>query len=442
MEGFWGSLSGDATTYLFPLENYLTNGSYNPDFRAPGLAPIYIPLRLLFSVALTCNIFLIIQLILSSLSVYVLAKAVYDVSKSKFLFYSVFYLFLISTYSNIFDVYFLTESLSTSLTVFLIYCAVQFYEGQQKKHLFISSILFAWLVFLRPINILFAPSALLLFYLLFRKKQMDLKQTFVSLIIFLSVFILADALWVIRNNKVHGEFIPLRKSVYYERGNSDYYAHLGQFVQSWGGDIMFWNPEAEIRWFNYKSDFVKTDFKPQLPDDIFTSEYNMDSLIKLRQLITDYPEKYNLPKEIIPIYDGINDKCKQYELALKREKPFVYHVVSRFRLFKKFLIHSGTYNLFRKKFTDLNLFQKAIKLFYTGLYIFLLAICLGGILFFPYRNKMFIFFLPVLLAVIVIPFGFKFCEYRYLVPAYPFMIASACYLAEFYFLKIRTFLKR
>ncbi len=442
INGFWGSLSGDSTTYLFPLENYVKNGSYDPDFRAPALAPIYILLRFFFSMVVSCNLFLILQLVLSALSVYVLAKAVFDLTKSNFLFYAVFYIFLISTYSNIYDVYFLTESLCTSFTVFFVYYIVQFHLHRQNKTLLICSLLFTWLLFLRPVCFMFAFFIIIYFYILYRKKQINFKTAFISLVIFFSSFLVFDGWWMGRNYQVHHKFIPMRKSIYYERANNDYYENLGRFLQSWGGDIMFWNPEAEIRWFNYKSDFVKSDFKPQLPDYIFTSAFNMDTLLKLKQMITDYPEKYNLPQNIIYKYDEINNKCKQYELSVQHEKPFVFYVVARLMILKKFIVHSGTYNLFNKKFSDLNIFSKLVKLFYEALYWIILLICLTGVFIFPYRNKAIVFFLPVIYTLLVIPFGFKFCEHRYLVPAYPFMVVSACFLAQYYFIKISAYLKR
>jgi hypothetical protein len=440
--GFWGSLSGDAQTYLDPLENYIVSGNYDPDFRMPGLALVYVPFRYFFSIAFSCNALLIIQLILSAFSVYVLAKTVYNVSKSHFLFCFVFYSFVISTFSNIYDSYFLTESLCNSATIFFIYFLVEFRENKQNKYLFLCGIFFTWIVFLRPVYVLFFLLILGVLYQLYRHKSVTIKQTFVAFLFFSSSWIVIDSIWIVRNYKIHEKIIPLRTSIFYGSASNDYFENLARFVQSWGGDIMFWNPPAEIRWFNYKADFVKTDVQPQLPDYIFTSAFNMDTLQKLKQMITSSPEKHELPKELMAVNADINRRCLLYEESVRKEKPFLYYVWSGCVVFKKFLFHSGTYNLFKNKFSDLPLVEKAIKIFYEIEYWVFLVLSILATFIFPYKNKMFIFFFPVLYTFIVIPFGFKFNEYRYLVPAYPFMLVTACYLVYFYVPKLITFLKR
>ena len=101
----------DTASYLEPIENLLKYGNYFNDFRMPGYGWLYYILRFVFDERLALDALLITQVILSALSVYVLARIAYLVFKRKSFFYITFGLYLVSTFVSIYDIKLLTESL-------------------------------------------------------------------------------------------------------------------------------------------------------------------------------------------------------------------------------------------------------------------------------------------------------------------------------------------
>src|ERR1700739_2112567 len=61
--GLWGVEMNDTYGYLIPIENLVNKGAYSPDFRMPGYGMFYLPLYILFSKTLACNLLIIIQLL-------------------------------------------------------------------------------------------------------------------------------------------------------------------------------------------------------------------------------------------------------------------------------------------------------------------------------------------------------------------------------------------
>ena len=126
LQGFLGSFGGDTASYLQPLETWFETGHYLPDHRMPGLALVYLPLRMMMSSAGALNTMIIFQYLLAAVAVYYLAKSVYLVSGSKPLFYMVFYALLLSSYANLYDYFALPESFCVSATIFFFYFLVIF----------------------------------------------------------------------------------------------------------------------------------------------------------------------------------------------------------------------------------------------------------------------------------------------------------------------------
>ncbi|MBS1634822.1 MAG: hypothetical protein JST26_02795 [Bacteroidetes bacterium] len=431
--GFIGAYGGDTFYYLQPMEQWYKTGVYMPDFRMPGMAPLYLLFREVLSYTNAQNAVLVVQWIMASLSVFFLAKSVFLISKSRLLFYLTFYVLLLSSYANLYDYYFLPDSLATSATIFFMYFLVKYYVSRRLGNLFISGLFFCWLVFLRP------PYALLPLFMgavciLPNIKKITLSKSLATLLVFSSGFILVDSCWITRNYGKYARIIPLQKAVYYETANNDYLEPLSEFVTAFGGNMYFWDPDAEIRWFNFRKDaiHIESSRPPELPENIYTSQFNRDSLLNLKKRITEAESGKFSPEEERKINEGIGATCRRYEQSLKAERPELYYVTSRLKAAYRFVFSNGTYNLFNEPFRQLNVLKVCVRFFYEGFYKLIALLCVAGIVFFPYRLRMLIFFLPVLYTFILFPFVFRFSEYRYMVPAYPFMVVSACYLVFYY----------
>jgi hypothetical protein len=439
IEGFWGYTGGDTSEYLSGTENLLKNGTYYPDFRMPGYAVLYLPLLFFFSKATACNLLIIIQMLLSGISVYILALTVKNLFKSNGLFYFVFYLYAISSYVNLFDADLFTESLTVSVLIFSFYFFVKYFDGHETKFLLFSGLLLTWVVFLKTVMIVILGAFCILIIADSIRKKRKLQVT----LLFLLPFIVFDSLWIVHNYKLHKSFIPLTSMIPPSWENS-YIFPADNFVASWGGNFIWWDTKAEIRWFGMywgkskPANPEKNDIS--LPDNIYTSKFNIDSLETLRRIIILLNTDTAMPDAQQKIYyKFLVNKFNLYTQSVKQEKPMLYYVIAPLKILKTFLIHSGTYNLFGKPSNQLNKVEYLVKIFYSMFYI--LTLFLGGIGILLLWKSILRFsvmsLIPVIPAYIIIihPLVIRASEYRYFVPAFPFMLVCAIYTVYYLFYK-------
>jgi hypothetical protein len=174
-----------------------------------------------------------------------------------------------------------------------------------------------------------------------------------------------------------------------------------------------------------------------LPENIYTTQFNQDSLKilrdEIRMLESDsigFTNKKEVEQRVIA-------KLSRYTLSVKEQKPFLYYIVSRLKVLKTFFIRSGTYNLFNKASYELNKAELLIKIFYSLLYLFVVVFGMLGLILLFIKGirdpQVLLISLMGLYASLVFPLVLKLDESRYFVPGYPiFVIASAFVLASIY----------
>ncbi len=124
--GFWGQSNGDMMTYIQPVESLLAHQGFQTDVRMPAYPGIYLFFRLFTSQAVACNLVILLQVVVSALSVYVLGLCAVYLFKTDRAFYWAYFIYLFSTFVSVFDGYFLTESLAASASIFFLYCWLRF----------------------------------------------------------------------------------------------------------------------------------------------------------------------------------------------------------------------------------------------------------------------------------------------------------------------------
>lgn len=428
--------AGDSRTYIEPIENFIKEGNYYPDYRMPGYGIIYLLFRLIFPRVASLNLLVLLQLFLSAISVYVLALTCKEVFKSSRFFYASFYAYLLSTYVSIFDIYILTESFAVSFLIFSVFYFVKAVNKFNYTALFLSGVFLAWCIFLRPVSfLLLAIFIFILAVVWIRNYRYSFSRILKGILIFLLAFLLIDGMWTARNYKIYGEFIPLQKKIVYkEYENDPILRGLFWFGKTWGGDFSWWNPNAEINWFEHKdnSQNIKNQIKDALfPKCIYTSKFNYQSLLTVKDYIRlskdntlqeDERNKYALLAA---------ERLNEYTDSIKKEKPFVYYIYAPLRFFRKFLFHSGTYNLLNKPHTDANIIKLIFKILMSLVYLLVVIGGLLGILIlclknYMINNRLLIAILALYFSTIF-PFFFRYCEYRFFAPGYPFMLVCAIY---------------
>ena len=432
--------AGDTFTYLQPIENLISTGHYEDDFRMPGYGWIYFLLRLFLSIPTALNTLVILQLLLSSISVYYLALIARIIFKENIYFYCTFLLYLISTFVTLYDPILLTESFATASFIFSIYFLLKPFKAH--SDFILSGTFLTWCIFLKPV---FAP-LLLLFavYIIYDNKAEKVKfqgSNLKPMLLFLLPFILADGSWTARNYSKHKGFYPLTTSLYFKSTQESYLGSLIEFVQAYGGSIVWWEPGAAITYFKPLPGSIHKQTKVQPPETIYTSAFNADSLtlVKTRIATIDAQETDSNTRATLTLQ--VKEQLQRYSQSIKKEKAFLYYFSSRLKICKTFFLHSGTYNLFYKPSSELSTFHYLLKVMYSLLYLVVAFLGLLGLfllfLNFKTAKDYFFFALTGLYAGLSIPILLKFDEYRYFVTAYPLFLIAGIFasLSIFGFLK-------
>jgi hypothetical protein len=430
--GTWGGSMNDTHSYFDPIENLLHNGSYSPDFRMPGYGFIYFLFRLLFSQAITCNCIIALQFILAGVSAYYLALTAKAIFKSNKIFYVCYYLFLLSVYSNYFDGWLLTESFSCSALIFSSWLFVSNYYSGKTGRLLYSGLFLTWAVFLRPV---FLPLFLVfLFILVFSTNQKKLRL----ILIFVLPFLFFEGAWIARNYIIHGRIIPLSNSYMAPQEDTTYIMPLREFIRSWGGSADFADNSNYLPWFgfHFKDTPMSKEYSGKLPDYIYTSQFNLDSLLKLKKKIIALNDSL-LPAIKINVYQKeLIAKFSVYTASVKHEHPILYYFEAPlFHCLPRFLFGNES-KIYMKRFQLPGKAGILTETFFTLFYF--IVIILGSIsalvLFFMgfRKNKAILIIATIPLYTIIIhALVLRLTDNRYLMPAWAFLIVCASYFIVF-----------
>lgn len=426
--GIWGATMGDDSSYLAPIDNWLLHGAYSPDYRMPGYGVFYLLFRLIFGQAGACNGLIILQLVLAAISVYCLALTAQNLTKKVSAFYITFYLFLICTFSNFYDAYIGSESMCASMLIISVYFFSEYALKQQTKYLLLAGVLATWVLFIRPAFGGLFP--VYCFIILFQKnKEIGIKIK--RLILFILPFFIVESAWIYRNFGVHKKFAPFTSSgPFYPDQANTYLQPFFEFVQSWGGACTFSNKHVDLDWFQYHypgKPFI-TEYD-SLPDNIYTSTYNKDSLLRLKKMILAL-QKPSLGTTMATQYQlELRTKFYQYKLSFKRDKPFTYFVKAPFKMMGVMLC-GPVARAYLDRGQSVPLIGKAITSFNYLIYFTILILGLIGSLFLIFQGfrqnyaLLIIPFIP-LFTLLIHPYVFRFFDTRFLLPAFPFLIICA-----------------
>ncbi|HTA28759.1 MAG TPA: hypothetical protein VK809_13280 [Bacteroidia bacterium] len=428
IQGIWGATQADDSSYLLPIDNFIHNGIYTPDFRMPGYGAFYLFFRLVFSPEIACNILIVLQVVLASVSVYYLALIARNILKNEICFYITFYLFILCPYSNFFDAYIATESLSASLLIFGVYFFTQYYQINKKRYLFIAGLLLTLVMFIRPV---FGGILAICILLMVLQKSIGFSMKIKQLFLFVIPLLVLEGLWVYRNYQTHNKFMPFTTTgAFYPNAANSYLQPLFEFTQSWGGACTLTNKPADINWFQYYYPGMPSSLPfDSLPDNIYTSEFNKDSLLKLKEMIACLKKP---TPDSASIQNKLRLKLNKYRLSVKREKAFQYYIKAPLQMIGVMLFGPVTRD-YLDRGQSVPIIGKPIVIFNYWLYLFILLSGLAGILLIilnGIRQNSLLLIIPLipLYIILVHPFIFRFFDSRFLLPVFPFIISCSSYL--------------
>lgn len=443
---FLANLKGDGKEYAIAAINIKVSGFYFPDVKPPGYSFV-IYLALLFAdTARALDLVVIFQLLLSSISVYILAKLAFLITRSHFFFLITFFIYGFTSYVTEYDRIILAESFTTSVLIFSIFNLYVGLSTQKKWNLLYAGIGIGIATYLRAAMLAFTIMLFALCFLAIIKNRKSFKSEAKQLLYLIMPLLLFLTLWGSRNYYYHKKIEPLMYvSGYNAPEQKTYYYDLHVFVCTWSGDMIYWNPTADINWFGCADRFQAND-NIILPNYIYTSKYNYQSLVELRKKL----RQYDILESDSLLKNEICGLLQSYSLSFKQENPVLYYFLP-LRLAAKFIVNGGgTTSLFNKKFSDLALIEKLFKIsmifFYT--IIAFLGVFIGIVisirfLFKKNRSQTDLFKAQMavflIFSIFVMCFIFRTSEYRYFVPLFPICILLI--FTSNYFVKLIT-LKR
>ncbi len=415
VDGFFGAATSDSYSYLDPLDNLLLHGEYTPDDRMPGFITVYLPLRILLDRVSAMNAQIIIQLLLAAISVYILSKSVFILTKNVKLFYIVYTFFILSTFSNLFDHFLLTESLSASCLIALFYFFISGNSQVKPTKMLLSGVLFTQLYFLKPV---FAPAILILVLYIFHCHKIKLAWKLFSYFM-IPVFCIQFT-WMLKNYFTHEKIILFTPTMLLSSEPNYKTRHaLIRFVQTWGGEYKWWIDNSNIEWY-YGSD----DGSP-IPEKFYTDTFNQDSLKSIRKQVILLENNPILnTAEVDSINVLLETKIDNYSESIREKFPFQYYIVAPFIYTIKFMEYDHNYNFNKISITTLIKYA-FVLIFYSTL--FLAAIGIFVLLKHSRWKELILFGLIPTYIIFIYPIVLRFDETRYLVPVWPLIVVLASF---------------
>lgn len=408
-----GYFTNDSHEYYDSMNSFYETGIYTPDVRMPGLGILFLFFRMFFERNTVLDIILVLQWLVSSVAIYALSITVVKFFRKEAVFYFVFFLIILTHYIFLWDVVLLTESLCISFFIFSIYYLKRFLDESERKFLFLAGFFLTWCVFLRPVFLLFYGLLTIFLFIYFIRKKTGVKQLIIYGILFLGLFMLLDSIWTVRNLKVKNKFTFLNDIDGYAKiSTTDPLPAVYLFLEAWGGDL-----ENERHWFEMDKDLDYRYRDTTLPNYIFTSQFNKDSLVFVRNQIKTY--KLYRRDSIVGL---INNSLQRYTHSIKTEKPLLYYIGAGFVNLKKMMMMGYcNYDQLNKDFGKLSFVSKVYRLERAILFylIFLIGFIYSIVYVFS-KNKEPLLKVLVIIAhvnLIYIAFFFRTAEFRYVLPS-------------------------
>jgi len=442
LPGFWGQSNGDMLTYISPVESLLNHGGFKTDDRMPGYPAVYLALRFVFSQAGAANATILLQLLLSVVSVYTLGwcgRLLFGADRA---FYWAYFIYLLSPFVSVFDAYFLTESFAASASIFFLYCFLMANESARSLPvrrwvwLVVAGAWLAWSVFLKPAHLPLLAIPVAIWAVRWLRGRLRFGQLARYSLLFLLPFLLADGAWMVRNYREYRQVIPLLKNPWYAAAFwPTNYFDMMPFFQAYGEDFSYWFPNTGIRWFmGWRNNnflppvrWYETEHLAPPPDYIYTSQFNRDSLTETRGLYYQLGNNHDLDSaQYHAIEIEVGTRLQRYARSIRAEHPLIYYGWAPLRYTANFL--NGTWGYHFLDDIVVAQWPRWLLRFYH--YLFVLVPGLLGLFLLTIRgwkddDRLLVLPMALVYCVLVYVVVLRHPETRYLAPFYPFLVLCA-----------------
>jgi hypothetical protein len=472
--------SADTDSYTRPIENLIRSGNYIADpsqplsmvIRMPGYGFLYLFFRMFADAHGAKNLLVVLQVLLSGISLYYLAVIAYRICNSSIAFYTTFLLYGLSGLISVYDVYPQSDSLCNSFIIFSFYLLLSAFYVEpisgsfSRSRLFASGCCLALASFLRPATIpLFFLCSLyiLAIFIYYRSKTEEsiFAQTvnvLLYLLMFAGVFVAFEGLWIYRNYKQLQVFMPLQYNYWLHKtgvARQDVQAYAYEWIVAMGEVNIEYEPGSMAAWL-HNNQFSTSSY--QLPTHIYTSRYSYDSLQVLRNRFIQFEQTYGFPfkgnKVVVDKYNQavrdaeatyLNNTFKSYLQYYKLEKPLNYYVLNRLALLKKFTWHTGTgllpFKLFSVMKAEKDIVGMGFKLVFALNYLLIMTMGFIGmvLLLLHYSFERILVVACAGYGIFIFPFFVGTIDIRFLSLAFPFLSIASGYTFSFFVGKLNLF---
>jgi len=411
--------TGDTFGYYRPATDLANGLKYENLCRMPGVVPLYTPVAALVGEQNAKVWMVFCQLILSIISIFILAQWAQDIFKGKFIFELILILYTLSSFTSVFDHLMMADSLSISFFIFFLYFLNKGIGLEKWKFFLFAGAFLAWSVFLRQIMLVVYPIAGLLMLHHF-KAELKKMLLFGGLIV--APLVIAIGLWSQHTLGVSGRriFLAIPVEECYSTYTKEYQAAAGLLIDMGYGEP-FWTEGSLPQWF-FRSD--STAKIPQIPNRHFDDLFSKKDLIELRNEYRAFARLSS--KQRSEAGDHLRNEIEKTRTEYKHNHKLDYYVLNKLRHARIFLMPLKLENIPGPSFQDMSMFQKSVKLFYL---LFFSIIAPLGLLVLTYllfkltwSQRIWIMF--PLSIFITLTFVLGFVEQRYFAPIYPFCIVG------------------
>lgn len=429
--GFVGKVQSESLLHVQAAEAFLRQGTYPSEGRSLGYAAALVPLRAVLSRATTANVLVLLQVLVAGLAVYALSLLAVEAFGHGTAPVLCLVLFGVSTYTTTWDVFLLPASLGTSALVFGALLHARALRDRTPTLLLGSGALFAWAVFLIPTILGAFVSSLVVLLVATARTERVGDRPLRSGALFALPVVLAGGVWGYCRAMPQTGPSSAESAAQATPGLEE---ALNDFLRAWGGSVVHWDPRAEINWFEMRAPqnfrLPTQSDTPPFPSYIYTTAFGPADLVAIKVSIREFLDQERPLTARTQAGEHARARLESYRASVRLEKPFVYFVVAPLHLLSRFLLHSGTYNLFSRPVADLDRLEFVFKASMTLLYWYVLLFGVVGVTLALARGGR----EPVVVSLavttlylgLVYPIGMRHDEARHFVPAYPFVLLFAC----------------
>jgi len=434
--------------FIQPAENFYKTGTVEylqgVPFagRMPGYWFPYLIIRSVVDRNVAITLLVVLQFLLSALSVVLLAKVAFKIFENKIAFWITYWTSLLSTFTSIFDYQTIGESFSVSAIIFFLYYLLNAQKNKNKLDYLLSGLFLTWAIFLRPflgLLIIFIPIYILLSNGVKSIPIKLLKRRLIYSSLFVIPFVIAETVWISRNYYSKQEFIPLESGLTsYGKLYSNGWQSIRQMIYGWGEETAAFEPNSISRWIRDENMDKSFDF----PGSIFKNvDYNSNEITELKSI---YKKYQNSSSHSMDAYLDtlIVAKADSIRNIYAINNPFEYNVIAPIKASQRLIFKSGSGYLPLPSFSQMSFFQKMIKVAYSLLYYMVLFLGFGGIVLMLFKKTDFKH--GILLSIIVcnlvltLSIASSIQENRYFITAYPILIIGTAYLLTFLYKRFKS----